>query len=114
MATIQNPSGRPIRLPTGHVVPGTGTLKTTNSVLRCSDNSPMLNGLALSGQISLEFDLEEDTDGLAMPLVVIEALPEAVAQADVARQLAIAAEENAAGEKALAEKLEAEAQPKKK
>ncbi|MFC3180454.1 hypothetical protein [Cypionkella sinensis] len=114
MAKIINPAKRPLTLNTGHVVPADGELKTTNDVLRCTDNAPTLGGLALSGQITLEYDEEIDPDGVAVPLTVIEALPEAAAQAEADRQLAVAAEENAAGLKALAEKQEADAAPRKK
>lgn len=114
MAKITNPSKRPLTLNTGHVIPACGELKTTNDVLRSTDNAPMLGGLARSGQISLEYDEEVDPDGIAVPLTVIEARPEAEAQAEADRQLAIAAEENAAGLKALAEKQEADAAPRKK
>lgn len=114
MAKITNPSKRPLTLITGHVVPAGGELITTNDVLRSTDNAPMLGGLARSGQITLEYDAEVDPDGIAVPLTVIEPLPEVTAQADADRQLAIAAEENAAAEKALAEMLAAESAPKKK
>lgn len=114
MAKIVNPSGRPIRLPTGHVVAAASIFETTNDVLRCADNQPMLGGLAKSGQITLEFDPEIDPDGITTPLVVIEPLPEALAQQNVDAQIAAAAAETAAGEKALAEMLTAEAAPRKK
>ncbi len=114
MAKVTNPSQRPIRLPTGHVVPADGALDTSNEVLRCADNAPMLGGLAQSGQITVEFDEETDVDGIKTPASKIELSAEAAAQAEADRQLAVAAEENAAGEKALAEKLAAESAPKKK
>ncbi|MDZ4393866.1 hypothetical protein [Cypionkella sp.] len=89
-------------------------METTNDVLRCADNAPMLGGLGQSGQITVEFDAETDLDGIKTPASKIEPSAEAAAQAETDRQLAIAAEENTAGEKALAEKLDAEAAPKKK
>lgn len=111
MAKIINPSLRPIRLPTGHVVPPNGSLDTTNDTIRSSDNWPMLNGLAQSGQITINLDAEVDPDGIAAPLVVIEVTADVTAQAEADRQLAIAAKENAAAERALAKKLAADPAP---
>jgi len=112
MAKITNPSQRPLRLLTGHVVPANGALDTTNEILRSPDNWPMLNGLALSGQISLQFDEEIDATGIATEVPRVEPLPEALAQAEIDRQLAIAAEETAAAA-AKADAAEAPALKKK-
>ena len=114
MAKITNSTDRPIRLLTGHVVPAKDCLETTNEVIRSTDNLPMLGGLAKSGQVSLEFDAERDADGIATPTIEIKALPEAQAQADADRQLAIASEESAAAQNDLADRLAGEPAPKKK
>ena len=89
MAKIINPSNRDITLLTRHVIPARGSLDTTNEVLRCTDNVPMLNGLVLSGQVSVEFDAEAEPDAPAEPV------SEASMQADVETQLSIAAAESA-------------------
>lgn len=109
MATITNPSTRPIQLMTLHIIAAKSTLTTTNEVLRCSDNIPMLNGLAGSGQITIAYDPETDADGIAMPLVVVVPSPAAIAQAEADRQLAVAAEENADAVLAMTSQAEAEA-----
>lgn len=104
MAKILNPSVRPIRLPTGHVIPAKGALDTSNETIRSTDNWPMLSGLAQSNQISLQFDKEVDSDGITIAPVVIEVSPQVLAQTEVDRQLAIAAKENADAELAAAKK----------
>lgn len=114
MAKIINPSVRPIRLPTGHIVPANGTLDTSNETIRSTDNWPMLSGLAQSSQISLQFDKEVDPDGIVIAPVKIEVSPGVTAQAEADRQLGIAAKENLEAERALAEKLAAEAAAAKK
>jgi hypothetical protein len=58
MSKITNYSSRPIRLPTDHIVPAMGELVTTNSVLNCVDNAPMISALAKSGVVAVEFDPE--------------------------------------------------------
>ena len=60
MASITNPTRWPMKLPTGHIVPGFGSLGTTNDVINATDNWPTLNGLALSGQITLTLDPEDE------------------------------------------------------
>ncbi|MDP1620410.1 MAG: hypothetical protein Q8K33_24200 [Cypionkella sp.] len=77
MATIKNPSRRDIELPTRHVVPAQGTLETTNEVLRCADNAPMLAGLALSSQIDLTYDPEPDDSVDALAVTKGNTLPDA-------------------------------------
>ncbi len=77
MAKIENPSRRDIVLPTRHVIPAQGSLETSNEVLRCTDNQPMLAGLALSGQVAITYDPEPDPSVGALPAAIGAALPEA-------------------------------------
>ena len=60
MASIENKERAPITLPTGHVVPRLGILETDNETIRQPDNWPQLSGRALAGQITIEFDPDED------------------------------------------------------
>lgn len=56
MAKIINLTARDIPLPTRHVVPRGTALDIPNAVIDCTDNWPMLNGLALAGMLRVERD----------------------------------------------------------
>ena len=65
MAKIINLTAREISLPTRHVIPRGAALETTNAVIDCSDNWPMINGLALSGALQIERDPDPAEDAPA-------------------------------------------------
>lgn len=91
MAKITNPSLRDVKLPTGHVVPLKGSLTVTNDVLR--ENAAMLNGLALSGAITFEYDREPDPTGAVVAVEVPTVLPAVAELNRVMADLADAAAE---------------------
>ena len=82
MAKINNPTRRVIVLPTKHEVPRQGELVTTNEVILCSDNWPMLNGMFLAGEITIEFDPDPVDLAEVIPVTeppakpVVESAPE--------------------------------------
>lgn len=62
MAKIINHARGQITLPTRHVVPRLGELVTTNEIITCPDNWPMLNAMATAGDIGLEMDPDQGAD----------------------------------------------------
>lgn len=65
MAKIINLTAREISLPTRHVIPRGAALETTNAVIDSPDNWPMINGLALSGGLTVERDPDPAEDAPA-------------------------------------------------
>lgn len=47
-------------LPTGHVIPRLGVLVTTDAVIRCVDNWPILQGFIFNGSVAVEYDPEPE------------------------------------------------------
>lgn len=72
MAKIINLTAREISLPTRHVIPRGAALETTNAVIDSPDNWPMINGLALSGVLTVERDPDpaEEAAAQAAPAAV--------------------------------------------
>ena len=58
MAKITNLKRFDFSLPSGHIVPGFGTLETTNEVIRSIDNWRVIPGMKVSGD--LEYEMDED------------------------------------------------------
>lgn len=60
MASITNKTKRDITLPSRHVVPKMGSLDNLlNETIKSTDNWPMINGLALAGDIEVILDAED-------------------------------------------------------
>jgi hypothetical protein len=79
MAKITNNDVLPLRLNSGHVVPGRGgVLEVTNENLR-GDNATQLSGLILSGAVAVEFDPEPTIEEAAIAQMSIMAEPQPVA-----------------------------------
>lgn len=74
MATIQHDFLRPLVLPSGAIIPRGEPFQTTNDVLRQFDNVRALEGLILSGQVTVTYDPEVNDD-LRVATVSITADP---------------------------------------
>jgi hypothetical protein len=60
MARIKSSLLADFPLPTGHVIPRLGVLETTDAVIRCTDNWPLMQGHIFNGSFAVEFDPEPD------------------------------------------------------
>ena len=75
MAKIINLTARAIALPTRHVIPRGAVLEIPNAVIDSPDNWPMINGLALSGALTVERDPDPAEEAAATPAAPMAAAP---------------------------------------
>ena len=75
MAKIINLTAREIALPTRHVIPRGAVLEIPNAVIDSPDNWPMINGLALSGALTVERDPDPGEEAAAAKAAAPAAAP---------------------------------------
>lgn len=75
MAKIINLTARELSLPTRHVIPRSAVLEIPNAVIDSPDNWPMINGLALSGALTVERDPDPAEEAAAAPAAPVAAAP---------------------------------------